>query len=203
LQKIVRLFCCQLFCNFDFNMSSTNSADLLLNDAFEKFVKNVCRHYVVIDGVVDAYNEDDFTCDVKIQDTLWTSIPICVLVGSQASFFPIPVIGTNCLVGWRDGSKMLPQIIQFDQIEQLNINCQKVVQFNNGENGGIPLSPNVSDRLNKIENAYNDLVEKFNAHSHILTLTSGTGTAAPTTDQETTTLTPTQPSDIENNSITQ
>ena len=140
-------------------MDETNSADLLLNEAFEKFVKNVTRHYVLIDGTVDAYNEENNTCDILIQGTLWTNVPIAVLTGVQASFYPIPVIGTNCTVTWRDGHKSLPQIVQFDQIDQLLINCQTIVSFNGGKNGGLPLSPNLVTRLNLIEAQQNAILD--------------------------------------------
>lgn len=185
-------------------MDETNSADLLLNDAFEKFVKNVTRHYVLIDGTVEAYNEDNNTCDILIQNTLWTSVPIAVLTGAQASFYPIPVIGTNCTVTWRDGHKSLPQIVQFDQIDTLKINCATLVEFNNGQNGGMVLVNDLVTKLNNLENLVNNFITEYNAHVHILTLTSGTGTAAPTENQETGMIDPiTKAADLASTVITQ
>lgn len=188
-------------------MDSTQQFEFL--HAFDKRVANHLRAHVLIDGIVTAVN-DNFTCDITVNDTPYSNVPIKVLIGSQASIYEIPVVGTHCLVKWRDGHRQLPQIDSFDQISDYYIQpinnlfiSSKQIQFNDGSNGGLPLSPNVSDRLNKIENAYNDLVTKFNSHIHILALTSGTGTAAITANPENTTLTPTQPSDIENPDITQ
>lgn len=188
-------------------MNSTTQFQFL--NALSKFVQNFMRASVLIDGIVTKVN-DNFTCNITVQDVTFSQVPIKVLIGSQASIYEVPVVGSTCLVRWRDNNRGLPQIDSFDQVDKYYLQpvsklfiSAKKTQFNDGSNGGIPLSPNVSDRLNKIEDAYNDLVTKFNTHSHILTLTSGTGTAAPTTDQETTTLTPTEPGDIENPDISQ
>ena len=78
-----------------------------------------------------------------------------------------------------------------------------IMQFNDGSNGGLVEVIKLTQKLNNLENLVNDLVAKFNSHTHILTLTSGTGTAAPTTTIESSTLTPTQRGDIENTKITQ
>lgn len=157
---------------------------------------------MLIDGTVTAIN-DDFTVDVLLQGTTYSSVPTKVLMGSQASIYEVPVLNSACLVKFRDGNRGLPQIDSFDQVDKLLINCQSLVEFNGGDKGGIPLSPNVSQRLNNIENFINTFIPIYNNHTHILALTSGTGTAAITVSQETGTLIPTKPSDIENTKITQ
>lgn len=182
--------------------SNTNFAFL---QALTKFVQNHLRSSVLIDGIVIAVN-DNFTCDITIQEVTYSNVPIKVLIGSQASIYEVPVVGSTCLVRWRDNNRGLPQIDSFDQVDKYYIQpitdlfiSAKQIQFNKGENGGLPLSPNVSDRLNKIENLVNDLIIKYNTHIHPLT----TGTSSPTVTQETQTLTPTQPRDIENPDISQ
>jgi len=76
------------------------------------------------------------------------------------------------------------------------------IQLNDGSYGGLVEVINLVTKLNNLENLVNDLISKYNIHTHILTLSTGTGTAAPTTTIETGTLTPTQRSDIENTIIT-
>jgi hypothetical protein len=78
-----------------------------------------------------------------------------------------------------------------------------IIQFNDGSNGGLVEVIKLTTKLNNLENLVNDLVSKYNTHTHILTLTSGTGTAAPTAAPESTVITPTQRSDIENTLIKQ
>lgn len=64
------------------------------------------------------------------------------------------------------------------------------VEINGNEFDGLVKVKELTDRLNALENA-------FNVHTHILALTSGTGTAAPPANQ----LTPTIQSDIENATV--
>jgi len=78
-----------------------------------------------------------------------------------------------------------------------------LTKFNDGQLGGLVKLLSLVTKLNNLENLVNNLVTKYNAHTHILTLSTGTGTAAPTTATETTVLTPTQRADIENDKITQ
>ena len=132
-----------------------NSDDFLR--ALNKFIKNHLRAFVLIDGTVTAVN-DDYTCDILINQVPFTSVPTKVLVGSQASIYEIPVVGTACLVKWRDGHRNYPQIDSFDQVDKLLINCQTLVQFNGGENGGIPITPDLVTRFNNIEKKQNDIL---------------------------------------------
>lgn len=91
----------------------------------------------------------------------------------------------------------------------LEINNTKLViadgqtTFNDGSLGGLVKVIQLTQKLNNLENLVNDLITKYNSHTHILTLSTGTGTAAPTTTTETQTLTPTQREDIENTAIKQ
>src|SRR5579859_2541695 len=165
--------------------------------ALTKFIQNHLRATVLIDGIVTAVN-DNFTVDITVSDVTYSQVPTKVLIGSQSSIFEMPVIGTTCLVRWRDNHRGLPQIDSFDKVDGYYIQpvsnlfiSAKKTQFNDGKNGGLVLVNDLVDRMNLIENAYNDLVEKFNSHTHILALTSGTGTAAPTAAPETTVLTDT------------
>jgi hypothetical protein len=77
-----------------------------------------------------------------------------------------------------------------------------ITQFNDGSLGGLVKIIDLTMKLNNLENKVNALLSAFNTHTHILTLTSGTGTAAPTTSPVTGTLTPTVRGDIEDTKIT-
>lgn len=188
-------------------MESTSNFGFL--QALTKFVQNHLRAHVLIDGIVTEVN-DNFTVDITVNDVAFSNVPTKVVIGSQASIFEIPVVGSICLVKWRDGNRSLPQIDSFNHVDKYYIQpvsnlfiSAKAIQFNKGDQGGLVLVNDLVDRINLIENAYNNLVTKFNEHSHILALSSGTGTAAPTTDTETTVLTDTTADDIQSTVITQ
>lgn len=77
------------------------------------------------------------------------------------------------------------------------------ITLNDGALGGLVKVIDLVNRMNLIENKVNDLITKFNSHTHILTLTMGTGTAAATANPVSGTLTPTDRQDIENDKIVQ
>lgn len=75
------------------------------------------------------------------------------------------------------------------------------IQLNGTGNNGIVKAPSLKTKLNNLENIVNSLVTKFNSHTHILTLTSGTGTAAPTVVPETGVLVLTNEPEIRNDKV--
>ncbi len=87
--------------------------DFAFPRALSKMIKNFLRAHVLIDGVVTAVN-DNFTVDLTIQEITYSNVPTKILIGSQASIYEIPVIGSACLVKWRDGNRGLPQVDSFD-----------------------------------------------------------------------------------------
>lgn len=139
-----------------------NGDEFALYQALSKFIANHTRAFVTIDGIVTNVN-DNFTCDITINQVPYTNVPIVVNIGNQASVYPIPVIGTNCLMTFRDGNRGLPQIISFDQIEKLLINCTELVEFNGGLKGGIPETPSLVERLNLIEINQNAILTALKA----------------------------------------
>jgi hypothetical protein len=119
----------------------------------------------------------------------------------------VPTVGSTVMISYSNYN--LPFIVQYSEVDQIlfisgssqvSIVDGKIM-FNDGSYGGLIQIEKLVQKLNNLENLVNDLVAKFNSHTHILTLTSGTGTAAPTASPETTTLTDTQRSDLENNLI--
>lgn len=167
-----------------------NDSSLLFAKTLIKFVKNICRAYVLIDGTVTAVNAN-FTVDILLQGVTYSNCPTKVLIGSQASIFEIPVVGTTCLVKFRDGNRQLPQIDSFDKVDKLLINCQSLVQFNGGNNGGMVLVNNLVTRMNLLENA-------FNTHIHDGVQTGGGVSLIPTIQ-----ITQTTANEIQNPKITQ
>jgi hypothetical protein len=77
-----------------------------------------------------------------------------------------------------------------------------LTKFNEGDLGGLVKVIDLTNKLNALENKVNSIISAFNSHTHILTLSTGTGTAAPTSSPVSGTLTPTNRADIENDKIT-
>ena len=70
-----------------------------------------------------------------------------------------------------------------------------------GDLGGLPIVGILLQKINNLENAYNDLVLKFNLHTHNVTSTGAP--TGPNLDPEETVLTLTELDEIENKAITQ
>ncbi|MDU1892759.1 MAG: hypothetical protein E6767_18925 [Dysgonomonas sp.] len=76
-----------------------------------------------------------------------------------------PVVGTICLIGIIDGQEVVTFLINAEEVELVEIKAGKIV-YNDGTHMGIPLSPEVTTRLNLLEKAYNSLLNDFLAHNH-------------------------------------
>lgn len=134
-------------------------------------------------------------------------ISVDLMAAIDDGFLIEPSEGSTVKVVFSDFAS--PFICQYSEIENfyivakatINIDANSIV-FNGGNNDGLVKVKDLITSLNRIENKLNDLISKYNTHTHILTLSSGTGTAAATTTTETTVQT-TQQSDIENTDIKQ
>ena len=184
-----------------------------VQEALGGAIKSFTRYSNIYDAtVINTDNaETDFIVDVQLLsdgNPVYYGVPLMVLTGSQASFIGVPVLNTPCLISFRDGNNGRPQILFIDQLLKILVKTNNFVinsdttVFNDGELGGMVKVIELTTKLNNLEKLVNDLVSKFNTHTHILTLTSGTGTAAPTVSPETTVLTPTVRGDIEDENIT-
>lgn len=173
----------------------------LISDALGKAIDYRTRGKQVTEGIVTAVDMSDFTCSVKCSDNLFTGVPLSVLVSTQGSILIKPEIDSHCLILFRDGSIQRPQLLMVDQIDKLYVTCNEII-INGGGDGGIVLANNLVTRMNLIENAYNDLVSKFNAHVHS-GVTTGPGSSGPTPTPETTVLIDTTANDIQSSTIIQ
>jgi len=121
----------------------------------------------------------------------------------------VPTVGSTVIVG--NNENLQPYILMFSQLDQILyvVNATTfsmtdgLTKFNKGDNDGLVNIKPLVTKINNLEKLVNDLTNKYNAHTHILTLTSGSGTAAITTSQETGSISPlTAQSDLEDTTVT-
>lgn len=118
---------------------------------------------------------------------------LCRLMASvDDGMLYIPEVGSTVVV-------MLSKTV--DPVILMYSGIDKIV-MRGGQFEGLVKVIELTEKLNNLENKVNTLINTFNNHTHILTLTMGTGTAAPTVTPVSGTLTPTQQSEIENDKIT-
>lgn len=144
---------------------------------------------------VNSVDQGNRVCDcIPIGGDAATQIPSVQLCAENDNgLLVFPSVGSTVLVGL--STRNTAFVIMYSAIDS--------VQFMDGSLGGMTKTLTLLQKVNNLENLINDLISKYNSHTHILTLTSGTGTAAPTLTQETTVLTPTTQNEIENQLITQ
>lgn len=125
-------------------------------EAAHAFKNHILRSSSCVSGIIEAVN-DDYTCDINANDSIFYSVPMRVLKNTQASITEVPVIGSECIFTFRNGDTNQPQLLLIDQIDQLLINCKTNVQFNGGKLGGMVKVIDLVTRLNNLENDINTL----------------------------------------------
>lgn len=112
----------------------------------------------------------------------------------------IPAVDSTVIVCMSDYVE--PYVTMFSEVDS--------IVWLGGEYDGVPIVTHPTNankgllkRLNNVENAVRSLINNYNSHVHVLTLSGGiTGTAAPTVLSESTVLVNTAQSDIEHPNIT-
>lgn len=164
-------------------------------------------HIVV--SSVDAVNVLARTCDVTtISGKESTAILGVKLMASvDDGILLVPSIGSTVYVCYSTYNvpyvslfSSLDQVLFISGSSQVSIVDGKIM-LNDGSFGGLVEVAQLVTKLNNLESLVNDLVTKYNSHTHILALSAGTGTAAPTATTEPTVLTATVRTDIENTSV--
>lgn len=159
-----------------------------------------------VDSVQEA--ERTISCTVVLGEGELKLTDVNLQSEPNDGFILIPAVDTDVLICMMpDNSAYVVLCNDIDKIIcVINNNNSYVFDsngfvWNGGNNGGLVKVIELTQKVNNLENLVNDLVTKYNTHTHVLTLSAGTGTAAPTTSVETTILTPTQRADIEDTKI--
>lgn len=160
-------------------------------------------------------------CEVESVD-IGTRSCVCRTIGGEAEselpdvqlmtsvddgFLLVPVVGSTVLV--IHSKRHFPAIVLFSAIEQILIVTgdstlmmkDGLAQFNDGGFGGLIKIEDLVKKLNNIENLLNNLITKFNSHTHT-GVSAGGGTSGPTAATESNHLTPTTQDELENKLIT-
>lgn len=180
--------------------------EMELSEALQNLFRVLGRNHTVIDGVVTEVDRDKCTCTVTVSDSQsgvdFTNVPIETLIGSQASVILFPAINSACLLIFRDGDKDRPQLLKVDQVDTIVCNPITLFQFNKGENGGLPITPKLIERLNKIEADLNTVKQAFNSWTPVPD-DGGAALKAVTADWAGEELTETMAEDIQSKVVTQ
>lgn len=167
-----------------------------LKKVFDKHFKNPAAG--ICQGEVVKVDKSAFTCEVKRSDkSVLKDVQLKALKQQEKGLVLLPKVGTTVWllnIGEPDWL-----VIDMEEIDEIHCDAVKIV-WNRGLLGGVPASPKLVERLNKLEDALTELQSKFNSHQHI---TNKGDVAAGTLTPSTSLITKTTASDIENPDIKQ
>lgn len=157
----------------------------------------------LIPATVVSVNLDENTVDCEpIGGNAITDMPAVQLMAEvDDGFLLVPAVGSTVLVLF--SKRQPPYVALYSELQSvqvtigdrsLTIDAEKTI-FNSGEFGGLIKIADLVDRLNNAENLINDLITKYNAHTHA-------SDGAPPLPIEPGTLTPTTVEMIENPTVT-
>lgn len=170
-----------------------------LSDVFSNAVWALVRNYITIEGTIQAVYPDTLQADVNVDGAVFMKCPYNLLIdGSPTSDVEDPKVGTDCHMGFLDGSLQRPIVLRAREGTKRSF-AYDLTQFNGGQNGGMVLLLQLVAKLNNIENLLNQFIALYNSHTHPV---SGSATGVPVVPEDNT-LTPTQRADIENTKILQ
>lgn len=157
------------------------------------------------DAIVKSVNVSTRMCVVEtLGGKVSSSLTVRLMASVDDGCFIIPAVDSTIVILFSE--QVAPIALMYSEVERIT--------WLGGEYDGVPIVKHPTNtnkgllkKIQNLENLLNDLITKFNSHTHILTIAAqagsgGTGTAAPTTTQETGTISPTTvQADIEHPNI--
>lgn len=168
-------------------------SDRSIRDAVNQIAGNHLADKVyAVNAIVNSVDESARTCVCQVVSGKANNIipDVRLMASADDGFLVIPTIDSNVCIIISDYTD--PYITQYSGIDK--------IIFRGGDLGGIVKVDPLTTKLNNLENLVNDLVVKYNSHVHPVVATGSP--SGPVSVQETTVLTLTDRTEIENKNIT-
>ena len=129
--------------------------------------------------------QGDTTCTVELDGLTVSDVRLRAVVNSETSKILVtPKTGSYVLVADLSGDLSQLAVVGYSEVEKIEVDANDKIIFNGGENKGLI-------QIEKLTQKLNDLVNKFNQHTHPGTF-SGTIGGAPVSGTINATSIPTQ-----------
>lgn len=143
----------------------------------------------------------DRTCTILLDADNDLKVEGILLGVSKSGVVVYPVVNTDVLVVFIDGSKTNGRVVDCEEAER--------IEFMGNDFSGLVKVEELVKKLNDLEDLVTDLVTKYNAHTHVVSVVtacgagagSGNGTAVVTTASSTKEVVKTIKKDLENEKI--
>jgi hypothetical protein len=155
----------------------------------------------IVGKVVDV-NESEFTCTVKpiTGGAEYHGVKLKPTNDADDNgAIAIPEVNSIVLISYINNDAHNYQLTAFSKISKYTFKCTGDILFNDGTNHGLVKVQELTQRLNDLQTAHNKLLNDFMLHLHTDPLSGTTGTIV--TPPTSTSLVPTQQSEIENSKI--
>jgi hypothetical protein len=178
------------------------------DDEVKQALITLIRRYSISTNVENAtvisVDKDKDTCRVKTHsgEAEIPNVRLTAIVESGDTRFCIyPKVESDVTIMFFPGQDVEAVILKYSEIDDVVVKFANEFVFNDGDNGGLVKVVELVDKMNDTENKLNDLISKFNTHTHITTCGAGPGTAAVTVAPETPLPAVTTRGDIENEKV--
>ncbi len=127
------------------------------------------------------------TCSVRYGDLVFEDVRLRVIAedSNNSRMLLTPKVGSCVLVAdLSGGDKRDFAVVMLSEVQKVELTADEV-KLNGGSNGGLVKIEELTKQLNGLKDVVNDLISKYNKHTHsVATPDTFNGTAAPTTDTE-------------------
>jgi hypothetical protein len=151
--------------------------------ALKSMMKKEAQRFITFVAKVESVDVNKGTCQVKPVDDnpSYYGVRLVPSVDNVVDgVVPVPKIGSFVICGKLENENDVFVMIP-GEVTKYIIKCSDggVIELN-GNGFSMVKGETLQSEVNKLRNDLNELIAKYNAHTHILTLSTGTGTAAPT-----------------------
>lgn len=140
---------------------------------------------------VDSVDVTKKTCYcLPIDESKADIVGARLMADNKTGFFLVPKVGSIVIVSYI--SNELTYVSMFSEVDEIQLN---------GDNfGGLVKIQELIDKLNNLENAFNQHLALYNTHTHAGVTSGGSSTAIPSA-VDTNVLTPTVKTELENKTV--
>jgi len=119
-------------------------------------------------------------------------------LGLDSGFVCVPKIGSSVIITFMN--QFTGFVSLCSEIDYIKIDTDELI-FNEGGNNGLVKVSELTDKINRLENKLNDLITKYNVHTHVASSFGAPTTPTPTPSQEVIIAPLTTQNDLENTKI--
>lgn len=127
-------------------------------------------------------------CSVDLDGLELSDVRLRSVINSERSKLVVtPKVGSYITIADISGDLTELVMLQASEVDKVELTCEGDVIINGGNNDGLVMINELTEKLNGLKDTVNEIVNAFNSHQHTVetsgSATAQMGTAAPVTSQ--------------------